>query len=204
MGKGEFIMFTILDFETTGIDYKENQVIEIGAVKLDKYYKEVSHMNVLVKLAEGRTLTPFIKNLTGITEEDLEGGVKDEYTALQVLSRFIGDDIVVAQFASFDLSYLSKVTTPNHFICTRSVSRLLDKDLKASLKDLVPRYGATLDNHHRALADVEATVEIFKAMMARLPMNGYVVDHVLNVMVESKERKLSYVPENARVITMEV
>jgi DNA polymerase III subunit epsilon len=197
-------MYTILDFETTGLKPQEEQVIEIGAVKLDKYFKQVSHVNFLVKLEEGKTLTPFIKNLTGITEEDLEGGVEDEYTALRVLSRFIGDDIVVAQFASFDLSFLAKAMKPKYFICTRSVSRMLDKDLKASLKDLVPRYGATLDNHHRALADVEATVEIFKAMMARLPMNGYVVDHVLNVMVEGKERKLSYVPENAKVITMEV
>ena len=197
-------MFTVLDFETTGLKANEEQVIEIGAVKLDKYFKPVSQINILVKLEEGRELRPFITELTGITKEDLENGVQDEYVALTMLQRFIGDDIVVAQFASFDLSFLAKVMKPKYFICTRSVSRFLDNDKKAGLKDLVPRYGAKLDNHHRALSDVEATVEIFKSMMARLTANGYVIDHVLNMMVQSNERRLSYIPENTNVITMEV
>jgi DNA polymerase III subunit epsilon len=197
-------MYTILDFETTGLDYREEQVIEIGAVKLDKYLKPVSQINVLVKLDEGRVLKEFITNLTGITAEDLESSSLDEFTALSMLEAFIGDDIVVAQFASFDLSYLSKVMTPERFICTRSVSRILDNDKKAGLKDLVPRYGATLDNHHRAIADVEATVEVFKGMMGRLLLEGYHMEEVLNVMVDSKERPLSYVPTNTKKITLGV
>lgn len=197
-------MFTVLDFETTGLKANEEQVIEIGAVKLDKYFKPVSQLNILVKLRKDIELKPFITELTGITKEDLENGVETEYGALTMLQRFIGEDIVVAQFASFDLSFLAKVMKPTYFICTRSVSRFLDEDKKAGLKDLVPRYGAKLDNHHRALSDVEATVEIFKSMMARLTANGYVIDHVLNMMVQSNERRLSYIPENTNVITMEV
>lgn len=195
-------MYTILDFETTGLSYKKEQVIEIGAVKLDKYLKPVSSFNVLVKLDEGRELPEFITNLTGITEEDLQTSKLDEFTALSMLEAFIGDDIVVAQFASFDLSFLAKVMTPSRFICTRSVSRILDQDKKAGLKDLVPRYGATLDNHHRALADVEATSEIFKSQMARLLLEGYHMEEVLNVMVDSKDRPLSYVPTNTKKITL--
>ncbi|PFW43758.1 3'-5' exonuclease [Priestia megaterium] len=196
-------MFTILDFETTGLDYKEEQVIEIGAVKLDKFFKPVSQLNVFVKLAKGKELDPFITRLTGITPEDLENGIETQYAALTMLQRFIGNDIVVAQFASFDLSFLSPIMKPKMFICTRSVSRMLDKDKKAGLKDLVPRYGASLENHHRAIDDALATADVFKAMMARLPMNGYVLDHVLNVMVDSKERPLKYVPDNAQTIYLE-
>lgn len=194
-------MYTILDFETTGLSYKKEQVIEIGAVKLDKYMKPVSSFNILVKL-EKEFLPEFITNLTGITKEDLDGASVDEYTALSMLEAFIGDDIVVAQFASFDLSFLSKVMKPERFICTRSVSRILDADKKAGLKELVPRYGATLDNHHRALADVEATVEVFKSMMGRLLLEGYKMDDVLNVMVDAKDRPLGYVPTNTKTITL--
>lgn len=197
-------MYTVLDFETTGLNYQEEQVIEIGATKLDKYLKPVSQLNLLVKLDEGRELPEFITNLTGITAEDLENAPVEEYTALSMLEAFIGDDIVVAQFASFDLSYLSKVMKPERFICTRSVSRILDNKKKAGLKDLVPRYGATLDNHHRALADVEATVEVFKGMMGRLFLEGYHMEEVLNVMVDSKERPLKYVPTNTKKITLGV
>lgn len=197
-------MYTILDFETTGLNYMDNQVVEIGAVKLDKYMKPVSQLNLLVKLDEGRELPDFITNLTGITAEDLENGIEDEYTALSMLEAFIGDDIVVAQFASFDLSYLSKVMKPERFICTRSVSRILDPNEKASLKNLVPRYGTDNKDAHRAFADVEATVEVFKSMMGRVALEGYSIHNIMNLIIDSNERPLNYVPQNANITFMEV
>ncbi|OMI07673.1 hypothetical protein BVL54_19810 [Bacillus paralicheniformis] len=197
-------MYTILDFETTGLDYQEEQVIEIGALKLDRHLNPVSSLNCLVKLERGRELPEFITNLTGITAADLQNGIYNELTALKMLQTFIGNDIVVAQFASFDLSFLSKVMTPSRFICTRSASRLLDPEKKAGLKDLVPRYGANLDKHHRAMADVEATAEVFKSMMARMMLEGYHMKEILNRMVDSEERPLKYIPKNAKTITLGV
>ncbi|MEY8748909.1 3'-5' exonuclease [Alkalicoccobacillus gibsonii] len=195
-------MYTIIDFETTGLDYKKEQVIEIGAIKLDKHFVPVSTINVLVQLNEGRSLPAKITEITGLEEKDLVNGVKDDYVALAMLEEFIGEDIVVAQFASFDLAFLSHVFKPEKFICTRSLSIILDPTEKASLKDLVPRYGATLDNHHRALADVEATADIFKAMMARCFLTDLYINRVMNVMV-SGSRPLHYIPDNAILVDRE-
>jgi DNA polymerase III subunit epsilon len=191
-------MYVVLDFETTGLDYKTEQVIEVGAIRLDHDFKELGTLHLMVKLKKGKELPPFITELTGITKDDLRNGIS-EFNAMQILHRFIGNDIVVAQFASFDLGFLSKYMQPKKFICTRSMSRLLNPKEKASLKDLVQRYGVELKNHHRALDDVTATAEVFKIMKREADERGI---EYLNVMVNANDRPLRYIPENAKVINI--
>src|SRR4051794_32984475 len=111
-------MYTFLDFETTGLDYLNEQVIEIGAIKLNGDYEEIGRLHTMVQLTEGRELSQFITDLTGIKEEDTYFGVS-EVSGLMMLKEFIGNTIVVAQHASFDLSFLSKAFEPDKFICTR-------------------------------------------------------------------------------------
>lgn len=191
-------MFTVLDFETTGLDYNNEQVIEIAAKRLNDKLEVVAEFHTMVALNEGKTLTPFITELTGITVKDLKHGMP-EAEAMELLKRFIGDSIVVAQFASFDLSFLSKVLKPKQYICTRSLSRLINPTEKAGLADLVKRYGVQLDGHHRAMNDVDATIEVFKIMKDEVDANG--IDYV-NVIVDSIERPLRYLPLHVNVVVM--
>lgn len=198
-------MFTIIDFETTGLDAKEEQVIEVGAMKLDSKFREVGRINFLVQLEKGRKLKPFITELTGITEADLVNGVSSERAALGILRSFIGKDVIVAQFASFDLSYLWRdEEMDNPFICTRSMSHALDPKEKASLVNLVERYGVKTGEAHRAMSDVEMTAEVFQKMVLRLFVEGQIesIEDIYNVMVEH-ERGLPFVPKSANVVTMD-
>lgn len=192
-------MYIVFDFETTGLNYKEEQVIEIAAARLDKDLNPVATLNMMVALNEGRILPQFISQLTGIRADDLKDGVP-EAEAMQQLKEFIGDDIVIAQFASFDLSYLSKVMLPEKFICTRSMARLLRPTEYASLSNLIKIYGVTNLDAHRAYADVEATIEVFKCQKKECDEKGI---EYMNVLIDSNERPLSYVPENAIVQYME-
>lgn len=189
--------FVVLDFETTGLDPQEEQVIEIGAVKLDDNLNEVGSFNVYVQLEGGRVLREFIKNYTGITEKELEYGM-GRHAAMRSLKDFIGHSTVVAQFASFDLSFLHPWKVPYRFICTRSMSQLLGYQ-KNGLKDLVARYGVELVNHHRAVDDARATVEVFKIMKEELDAKGIEYD---NIMTERADRKLNYKSPFAKVITL--
>ncbi|MDQ0976631.1 DNA polymerase-3 subunit epsilon [Neobacillus niacini] len=193
-------MYIVFDFETTGLDYKTEQVIEIAGAKLDENLNPIGTYNTMVALNEGRTLPQFIRQLTGISAEDLKDG-KPEDVAMQELKEFIGDDIVIAQFASFDLSYLSKVLLPERFICTRSMARMLRPTEYASLKNLIKIYGIDNLDPHRAYADVEATIEVFKAQKKECDEQGI---EYMNVLIDSNERPLSYVPDNAIVKYMEV
>ncbi|MDF9638845.1 3'-5' exonuclease [Bacillus cereus] len=191
-------MFTVLDFETTGLSYLEEQVIEIAAKRLNDKLEVVGEFHAMVALKEGKELNAFITNLTGITPKDLKNAML-EGEALDTLKRFIGDSIVVAQFASFDLSFLSKVLKPKQYICTRSLSRLINPTEKAGLADLVKRYDVTLDGHHRAMNDVDATIEVFKIMKAEADEKEI---EYMNVIVDSKERPLMYLPLYVNVVFM--
>lgn len=193
-------MYIVFDFETTGLDYKEEQVIEIASAKLDENLEPIETYSTLVRLNEGRTLPQFIRQLTGITAEELEEKGIPERHAMKQLKEFIGDSIVVAQFASFDLSFLSKVLVPEKFICTRSMARLLRPDEYASLSNLIKIYGIENLDPHRAYADVEATIEVFKRQKKECDEKGI---EYMNVLIDSNERPLKYVPENAVVQYME-
>lgn len=188
-------MYTFLDFETTGLNPQVEQVTEIGAVKLDAEFNEIGRMSVLVKLREGKELSDFIKELTGLTEEMLANGL-DEKNALMALSSFIGSDIIVAQFASFDLSYLP-FSNSNDFICTKSMFKMLYPEKKSGLKQIVAHYGIEYKNHHQAMADVEMTIQAFKLLQAECHEQGI---RYLNVMTEPEDRPLNYIPTKAVVI----
>jgi DNA polymerase III subunit epsilon len=192
-------MYIVFDFETTGLEADKEQVIEIASAKLDENLNPIDTFTTLVALEEGRKLPQFIRQLTGITAEDLEGQMP-EPLAMRHLKEFIGDSIVVAQFASFDLSFLAKVLVPEKFICTRSMARLLRPDEYASLSNLIKIYGVENLDPHRAFADVEATIEVFKKQKAECDEKGI---EYMNVLIDSNERPLKYVPENAVVQYME-
>jgi DNA polymerase III subunit epsilon len=192
-------MYIVFDFETTGLEADKEQVIEIASAKLDENLNPIDTFTTLVALEEGRKLPQFIRQLTGITEEDLFWGMP-EPLAMRHLKEFIGDSIVVAQFASFDLSFLAKVLVPEKFICTRSMARLLRPDEYASLSNLIKIYGVENLDPHRAFADVEATIEVFKKQKAECDEKGI---EYMNVLIDSNERPLKYVPENAVVQYME-
>ena len=193
-------MYIVFDFETTGLEANKEQVIEIASAKLDENLEPIETYSTLVRLNEGRTLPQFIRQLTGITAEELEEKGIPERHAMKRLKEFIGDNIVVAQFASFDLSFLAKVLVPEKFICTRSMARLLRPDEYASLSNLIKIYGIENLDPHRAYADVEATIEVFKKQKAECDEKGI---EYMNVLIDSNERPLKYVPENAVVQYME-
>jgi DNA polymerase III subunit epsilon len=191
--------YIVFDFETTGLNAEKEQIIEIASAKLDENLNPIDTFHTMVKLNEGKILPQFIRQLTGISAADLKNGMP-EAEALENLKDFIGDSIVVAQFASFDLSFLAKVLKPDQFICTRSMARLLRPDEYASLSNLIKIYGIDNLDPHRAYADVEATIEVFKRQKAECDDKGI---EYMNVLIDSNERPLKYVPDNAVVQYME-
>lgn len=190
------LTYVVLDLETTGLDYKTEQIIEIGAIKIDAYYNEIDRFHTMVALEGGRELSEFITNLTGITAEDLIGA-PSEAEAMKQLAEFIGGSVVVAQNAPFDLSFISRGgIEPRDFICTRALARYIEPELSASLKDVTKRNSIELDGHHRALNDVEATIAVLKTYLAMVDFDKY---DPYNVVIDEASRPLNFVPKNAIV-----
>lgn len=144
-------------------------------------------------------IPPEITELTGIRTEDLRGA-PDMYVALTAFWYFARGSVWVAQNAPFDFSFIAKVyNSSDQFACTRAMARLVDPDESASLKDVCPRYGIELNGHHRAMNDVEATLQVYAKLREKADINGI---SYRNVVIDSGERPLKYVPPGAIVRTV--
>lgn len=189
-------IYTFIDLETTGLDYETDQIIEIAAVKTD-LEREYGRLQMFVRLDEGRQLPDFITELTGIAADDLRGGSIPGLAAY-CLDWFTVGTTVVAHNAPFDLSFLHWwEVLQESFVCTRALAKLVEPTESASLAAVCARHGIDLTGHHRAMNDVLATIEVFRKLAPIAEARGI---EFRNVVVNSPERPLTFVPFNAKVV----
>lgn len=184
-------MYVVLDFETTGLDFRTEQVTEIGAVKLDENFNEVGSFHTFVQTTKGRKPHP----VSGITEEMTANGMP-EGKAFSFLAQFIADATVVAQYAPFDLAFLAQhYLNPRKFICTKSMTSKVEPELSSSLGPTCERLGIDLKNAHRALDDARATAQVLKH---RVQVDG--LTNFENVLVVTEGRPLAFIPRATEYI----
>lgn len=175
----EDAVYIVFDVETTGLSATYDKIIELAAVKMqngniiDKFERFVNPHHAL----SATTI-----ELTGITDEmvrnapEIEQVIKDFY-------EFIGDGIIVAHNASFDMGFLYegyRRTGIDHFnhpvIDTLELARFLHPEMKSHrLGTLTKKFNIELTQAHRAIFDCEAT--------------GYLLLHLLK---EAEEHKIVY------------
>lgn len=190
-------IFSVIDIETTGLDHETDHITEIAAIRTDGI-REYGRFQTFVRLPAGAVIPPMLTELTGITTEDLTGAPM-EWDALLALEAFVFGSTVVAHNAPFDLAFISRIFKPREFVCTRALSKLVEPQESASLKDVCARHGIELNGHHRAMNDVEATVKVFGKLRELAEINGI---SYRNVVIDSDERPLKYTPSGAIVRTM--
>lgn len=160
---------TVFDFETTGLDAKEERVIEMAALRVIGG-QVVTGFHTLVH--PGRPIEPKITELTGITNDMLRHAM-DEDKAFRILRNIMSSSLLVAHNAAFDLQFLhwamqrlAGKTFENPFIDTMTISR--ERSIYPhKLVNMCEKYGIVLDGAHRAMADVEACWELLKAFHER-------------------------------------
>ncbi|SDW23857.1 PolC-type DNA polymerase III [Paenibacillus sp. PDC88] len=193
---------TVIDIETTGLDPQHDHITEIAAIRAEVgpggYIREIGRFQTYVSLPPGVEIPEFITELTGIKAEDLRGAPHIA-SAKTSLRRFSLESTVVAHNAPFDLSFIPLPLFTLGFACTRAMSRLIDPDENASLAPSCERYGIQLNGHHRAMNDVEATLQLYAVLKEKAEVNGITYR---NVVVDSPERPLTYTPPGAIVRTI--
>ena len=175
--KGQSLMdsFVVFDIETTGFSSVTNHIIEIGAVKVENG-KIVDRFSTYVNPQEP---IPYrITKLTTITDAD----VMDAPTIDQVLPEFFAfceGCVLVAHNASFDIGFIKenarKLELPYAYthVDTLAMARVLLPQLaKFTLDHVAKTVGVSLENHHRAVDDAEATAEIFEKFIPMLLEKG--------------------------------
>lgn len=187
--------YVFLDLETTGLDADVNHITEVGAIKTNEYGDIIGRFHSMVRLPAGAVVPEFIVELTGITDELLKKEGRAVGDVMNDLHEFIGENVVVAQYAPFDLSYIEKHFVVKNFFDTRTISYALGHD-KSGLKDLAKRYDVALDEHHRSIGDAIACKEIFFEMIEDVADTGSNVGSLLNVVGTRPERMPKVYPKN--------
>ncbi len=155
-------VYVALDLETTGLDPKRDQIIEIGAIRfqgnriLDQF---VTFVN------PGRAIPLRIQQLTGIRASDVAKAPSLTEVAPELLA-FVGADVaaVVAHNAGFDMGFLRAggINFQRPALDTFELATiLLPRASSYSLGELCRQLSIALEEAHRALDDARATAQLF-------------------------------------------
>ena len=164
----------VFDIETTGLSFMTCKITEIGAVKI-KNGEIVDSFNTFVN--PEIPIPEEIVKLTSITDEMVaDAPLIDE--ALKNFMEFIGDSLLVAHNARFDVGFIRhfaqscNLSFNNSYLDTLELSRFLNSTLKNhKLETLAKHYNLGDFNHHRACDDAEMLahilIEMFNEMRKR-------------------------------------
>jgi len=191
-GRGQSLkddVFVVFDIETTGFSKVNDRIIEIGAVKVAGG-EIIDRFSTFVN--PGMPIPDHITELTSITDEMVADApfIKD---VIDEFFEFCGDSVLVAHNASFDIGFILQnaqrlgIEKEFTYIDTVGLSRILLPDLsRYRLNNVAKALGVSLENHHRAVDDAEATAEIF------LKLTGMLFEQdIVNVNDIDKLTKLS-------------
>ena len=195
--------FVVFDLETTGIGAKNNEIIEIGAVKVvDQTI--VDRYSVFVD--PQRPIPYKIEQLTGINDSMVHGA-KLITEILPEFLEFCKGCVMVAHNASFDMGFIHQKSKDQGLdsdftvVDTVSMSRALLPHLgKHTLDHVAKELGVSLENHHRAVEDAEATAEIFLRLCKRLEEKGITTLTQLNEFGRPTEEVIRKLPSYHAII----
>ncbi|MBW2470901.1 MAG: 3'-5' exonuclease [Deltaproteobacteria bacterium] len=184
--EAEFVAF---DTELTGLDFKQDSIISIGAVKLrgstilpaQTFYRlvkpecELKHKSVVVH---------------ELTHTDLECA-EDLLEVIGDFVNFAGDAVFIGHFVHIDLNFLNKplqqafnVSLKNPALDTATLHDwLYDNDsrfakhyqgmtLKSDLFSMAKKYGVEGGKSHNAFSDAYITAQLFQRFVPFLPGCG--------------------------------
>ncbi len=152
--------YVVLDVETTGLNKHADEIIEIGAVRIERG-EEVAEFSELINPL--RDVPEEVAKLTGITTAML----RDKRTLAEVIpefARFCDGAVLVAHNAAFDMSFMRRAFRasglPFEFtvLDTLALVRNQFPQLKVHrLGSMCKQLGISLLNAHRAVHDARAT-----------------------------------------------
>ncbi len=153
--------YIVFDVETTGLSAVYNTIIELAAVKV-KNGEIIERFESFANPHE--KLTNTIIELTGITDDMLVDAPEID-DVLRDFKAWIGEDILVAHNASFDMGFINAgfrkiglTDATNPVIDTLELARFLYPEMKNHrLNTLCKKFDIELVSHHRAIYDAEAT-----------------------------------------------
>ena len=171
MGQDFNDTFVVFDLETTGFSAEVDRIIEIGAVKI----KNGEIVDNFSKFVNPKIPIPFrIEKLTGINDSMVMEAEPIEKILPEFLE-FCGDAVMVAHNAGFDTSFIINnaerlgIKYDPTIMDTVLLAQFVIPNLhNYKLDTLCKHLAVSLENHHRAVDDAQATAYIYLKMVKML------------------------------------
>ena len=181
--------YCILDIETTGLSFRTEKITELGAV-IYKNGEIIDEFECFVN--PEKPIPEEVVKVTNITDDM----VKDAETIETILPKFldfIGDRIIVAHNADFDVGFIKYnaekigIKLENTYIDTLRLAKDLFPDYKKyKLGIIAENLGIKVDVAHRALDDVITLTKVFKVMQNMLIEKGAKTVEDINILESGK------------------
>ena len=163
--------FVVFDIETTGFSAEQDRIIEIGAVKIQG--GEITDR--FSRFINPRIPIPFrIEQLTSINDMMVMNEPAVDVVLPEFL-KFCEGACLVAHNADFDTSFIIRkaaelgIEYEPAYLDTVTLSQFLVPNIhNFKLETLCKHFGVSLENHHRAVDDAEATAGIFLKLVEML------------------------------------
>ena len=161
--------FVVFDLETTGLVPSSEQIIEIGAIKVNRSSDVHQTFQTLVR--PSKKIPRKITQLTGITQKmvDAEGVTIEE--AIKGFHNFVGDLPLVAYNAEFDMKFLQVAAMKQGFAFKNKSSCALRLARAAWPGRNSYKLSALIENSdesHRAIADCKRALSAYTTAADKL------------------------------------
>jgi len=165
--------FVVFDLKTTGPDPERHEIIEIGALRVDR--DSTVHESFRTLVRPSRAVPIRVTELTGITQNAIDAEGKSVAEALAAFTAFIGDLPLVSFNADLGMTFLANaaqrnsVPIRNQVACARKMAARAwpDRkvhDLSGLAKDDKPADVAS----HRVLDDCRRVLSVYLSAASRL------------------------------------
>jgi len=177
-----------LDIETTALEPAAGDIIEVAAIRYDLATgKEIERIDRLAKPTQ--PISQEISSLTGITQE-MVADAEPFKKHIADLKKFIGEDIIFAHNAPFDLGFLAYhgLKLSNNVWDTFPLSSIAWPEAESyNLGTLADLQGIAVAGEHRAAADITLTWELLQKIRQQLTISPAAYDRIKTVLAAASQ-----------------
>lgn len=189
----------------------DNEIIEIGAIKLDNYMKPLKEFKAYIKPMAIPVLNPKISEITNITEDDLKDGLTFE-EGIEKLQELIDEGDIICSWAKDDIieiinnavffKYNNLNWLKNYLDLQEYSTKILGKKKSLSLKSALDELKIKVDNSklHDALNDAVYTSEVFKRIYNSRVLKNYIIKDIYNMPAVDIENINEYKLDREKII----
>ncbi|MEM6730337.1 MAG: 3'-5' exonuclease [Myxococcota bacterium] len=178
------LRFLVLDTEATGLDVAHDRMLSLAAVVV--HHQAICAAQGLELTVRHDSVGPKAAPIHGMVTGDLVDGV-NEPKALEAFLELLGNSVLVAHHASFDVGLLNAALRrhagpelQNDVLDTERLARRIElgsmahepTSLRFSLDALAERYALETDARHTAAGDSLMTAELLLVLLARAHKAG--------------------------------